>query len=144
MQLNVVMSTKDTRLDEKPCTFTSNAHQSVNRFNTLRSSSKYGIFYDYTLVTFRHFLTLAAVPSATDLVAPLAFPAYPLPSTCGMLSPMIRWRRDPFCNGKSSNERWRVEFRELIEGNVFFDQIRIPSVGKFVGKHKNKFKVHFA
>ena len=50
--------------------------------------------------------TLVAVPSATDLVAPAAPFGYPLPSTCGMLSPMMRWRRDPFCNNNGG-----VEFR---------------------------------
>ena len=85
-------------------------------------------------------VTLVAVPSATDLVAPAAPLGYPLlPSTCGMLSPMIRWRRDPFCNNKGG---WGSGVPGKVADLMCFeDQISIPSVGReFLAKHKNQFK----
>ena len=71
--------------------------------------------------------TLVAVPSATDLVAPAAPFGYPLlPSTCGMLSPMIRWRRDPFCNNKGG---WGSGVPGKVADLMCFeDQISIPSL----------------
>ena len=84
--------------------------------------------------------TLVAVPSATDLVAPAAPFGYPLlPSTCGMLSPMIRWRRDPFCN---NIHHWIGVPGKVADLMCFEDQISIPSrwERESLEKHKNQFK----